>query len=615
MGVEENQETSFAIGGLFMKNALYFTKRIYTFSGRILYINLVAMIFISLFEGVGIFLLVPLISHTGILDVTEESSPISWMFELLHGIPQTFSLTLILFLYVLIIIGQSFFQRNQTILNAKIHQGFIRHLREETYKALLQANWEFYLKKRKSDIVNLMTTEIGRVSAGTNLFLQFVASIFFTLIQISLAFWLSAKLTIFVLFFGLALTFFSRNFIKKSNRLGEYTFLFSKMYLAGITEHFNGIKDIKSNTLEESHLQWVKSISQRIEHNMIDMIKLRTTSQFIYKVVSAILIAIFMFFSINIFKSQPAQFMLIIVIFSRLWPRFTGMQSNLEQLGSIIPSFQALIDLQNECIQAKEINDGDYQNSIPISIKQGIECRNVFFRYNRNQHSYALENINLHIPSNRMTAIVGRSGAGKSTLIDILMGLNQPEKGVVLIDENILNKENLLCLRRSVSYVPQDPFLFNSTIRENLLIINENASERQLWDALEFSAAAAFVRNLPNGLDTLIGDRGIRLSGGERQRLVLARAILRKPSILVLDEATSALDSENEAIIQAALERLKGEMTIIVIAHRLSTIKNADQVIVLDRGRIIQMGGYSQLAKDKRGVFSTLLEKQMEAIQ
>ena len=145
-------------------------------------------------------------------------------------------------------------------------------------------------------------------------------------------------------------------------------------------------------------------------------------------------------------------------------------------------------------------------------------------------------------------------------------------------------------------------------------MIEPNATEEQIWEALEFSAAEDFVKRLPNGLDTVIGDRGIKLSGGERQRLVLARAILRKPAILVLDEATSALDTENESKIQAALDRLKGKMTIIVIAHRLSTIKNADQVIVLEQGEIIQTGEFNQLANDKKGVFSHLLQKQLNAI-
>lgn len=596
-----------------MKYLIYFTKRIHSLSGRILYLNLIGMVLISIFEGAGILLLIPLIDLSGIIDVNSKSAPaISWLSTFFHSFPKTVSLLLIFGAYILLIILQSLFQRKQSILNMKIQQGFIRHLREDTYKSLLQANWAFFLNKRKSDIINLMTNEITLVSAGTNMFLQFLTSIIFTLIQLGIAFWLSTQMTLFVLLFGISIIFFSRSFINKSNKLGKETYELSQMYIAGITDHFNGIKDIKSNMLEESHLNWFRGLSGIMEDNRINLVKLNTISQFIYKVVSAFLIATFMFFSIKMFQAQPAQLMLIIIIFSRLWPRFSGIQSNLEQIGSIIPSFKALLELQNQCNESKEINVADLHKVKPILLKKGLECRNVNFRYNLEEPAYALQNINLRVPANHMTAIVGRSGAGKSTLIDLLMGLNRPETGQVIVDGKILTNENLLTLRRSISYVPQDPYLFNTTIRENLLIIDQQASDEQIWEALDFAAADDFVRKLPNGLDTLIGDRGIKLSGGERQRLVLARAILRKPAILILDEATSSLDSENEAKIQEAIESLKGKMTIIVIAHRLSTIRNADQVIVLEQGEIIQQGKFNQLASDKRGMFSNLLKRQME---
>ncbi|MFB5197803.1 ABC transporter ATP-binding protein [Neobacillus sp. KR4-4] len=595
-----------------MNHVLYFAKQIHSFSGRILYINLAGMVLISLFEGVGILMLIPLINLTGVLDVNSQSTEIlSWISSVLHNFPKILSLSLILVFYFLIILTQSYLERKQTVLNVKIQQGFIRYLREETYKSLLQSNWTFFLNKRKSDIINLMTAEITRVSGGTNLFLQLLTSLVFTLIQLGIALWLSTKLTIFVLFFGVAIFLFTKKFIKKSNSLGNETYEISQMFLAGITDQFNGIKDIKSNMLEESHLLWFRSISKRMEHNIVKLIELNTISQFTYKVVSAFLIAIFMFFSIKMLQAQPAELILIIMIFSRLWPRFSGIQSNLEQLGSISPAFKALIDLQKQSKDAKELDVGDFYHVKPILINTGLECRNVNFRYNQSEPNYALQNINFQVPVNRMTAIVGRSGAGKSTLIDLIMGLNRPETGEVLIDGNALTCANLLSFRKSISYVPQDPFLFNATIRENLLIIDQNTSEEKIWEALEFSAAADFVRNLPHGLDTLIGDRGIRISGGERQRLVLARAILRKPSILVLDEATSALDTENESKIQEALDRLKGTMTVIVIAHRLSTIRNADQVIVLEQGEIIQQGQFNQLANEKRGMFRSLLKKQM----
>jgi ABC-type multidrug transport system fused ATPase/permease subunit len=596
-----------------MKYILYFTKQIYTFSGKILYINLIGMVLIGLFESVGIFLLIPLISHTNLIKFnTNDSSLITGIVSIFRNLPETMSLAIILSLYALIMIGQSFFQQKQIILIAKIQQGFIRHLREQTYQYLLQANWGFFLSKRKSDIINLMSTEITRVGGGVQLFLQFLAAFVFTLIQIGVAISLSARLTLFVLTFGVALIYCSRRFIKKSNSIGNDTLSLSQSYLAVITDHFNGIKDIKGNTLEETHLSRFRSLSRKIEKNVIEFVRLRTKSQLIYKVASSLLIAIFVFLSMEMFQAQPAQLMLIIVIFSRLWPRFSGIQANLEQLSSIIPSFKALVDLRNQCIEAKELNEGDFYNIRPLVFYNSIECQNIFFRYNRTKPTYALNNINMQIPVNQMTAIVGPSGAGKSTLIDLLMGLNQPESGEILVDGKPLKKEDLLSLRRCLGYVPQDPFLFNGTIRDNLLIIDKNASEDQIWDALEFSSASYFVKSLPLGLDTPIGDRGIKLSGGERQRIVLARAILRKPAILVLDEATSALDTENESKVQEALEKLKGSMTIIVIAHRLSTIRNSDQVIVLDQGEIIQQGKFNQLANEKKGMFNNLLKKQLE---
>jgi ABC-type multidrug transport system fused ATPase/permease subunit len=419
-------------------------------------------------------------------------------------------------------------------------------------------------------------------------------------------------MTIFVTTFGFLLVFFTRKFIKQTSKLGLDNIELSKTYMAGITDHFNGIKDIKSNNLEEHHILWFKYLNEKMEKNAVETVDVKTMSNFIYKVVFAVLIGIFVFISLKMFKGQSASLFLILIIFSRLWPRITGIQSSMEQLGSVLPSFKNLLALQKQCIEYRELNERMIHNVKPMIIRQGLECKDVYFKYNSAEQTYALRKVNLRFPANQMTAIVGRSGAGKSTLIDLLMGLNQPETGEVLIDGKNLISGNLLALRRSISYVPQDPFLFNATLRENLLIIDQNANEDQIWEALEFAAAASFVRKLTNGLDTLIGDRGIKLSGGERQRLVLARAILRKPSILILDEATSALDTENESIIQEALEGLKGTMTIIVIAHRLSTIRNADQVVVLDQGEIIQQGQFNQLASENRGMFNHLLKKQLE---
>ncbi|MCM3111531.1 ABC transporter ATP-binding protein [Lederbergia lenta] len=597
-----------------MKPVIYFFKQLYAYSGKKLYLNLLGMVLISLLDGVALLLLIPVISYSGIVNFESGNSFATRALEFLQQIPSTLGLTFILIIFLIVNIIQNLISRYVTIENVKIQHGFARYLRLEIYRDLLSANWGFYIKRRKSDLINTITMELARVSAGTNTFLQFITGIIFTCIQIGIAFLLSPKITIFVLLSGLVLSVFSRGFIKRSRELGGRTSEIAQSFLAGITDNFNGIKDIKSNTLEQSRMNWFRSISQRMYDEQMGYITLKTASQFYYKIASAVLISIFIFLAVNLFNSQAAQLMLIIIIFARLWPRVTGIQASLEQIATTIPALKAVINLKKESKLAKEIDDLDAQTIKPIDIKEGIECNHVFFRYNQNQNVYALNDIDVFFPSNRMSAVVGKSGAGKSTLIDLLMGLNQPERGDILLDGNPLTKKNLLSLRRSISYVSQDPFLFHTTIRENLMLIHPEATEQQMWEALQFAAADDFVEKLPQQLDTIIGDRGIRLSGGERQRLVLARAILRKPSILILDEATSSLDTENESKIQEALERLKGKMTIIVIAHRLSTIRNADQVVVLDKGEIIQKGEFGQLASDKNGVFKNLLKKQMGAV-
>ncbi|MES5918267.1 ABC transporter ATP-binding protein [Bacillus cereus group sp. RP37] len=596
-----------------MNHIIYFMKKLYSSAGKILYVNLFGMVLISLLEGIGIILLIPMISMTGIMNIGEETTFIAPVSRFLQDFPKTTSLVSILGIYILIVLGQNLLQRNITLRDARTQQAFVRDLRIETYSVILKAKWSFFLEKRKTNLINILTTELARVSYGVNLFLQLLAAILFTFIQVGIAFLLSPQITIFVLVFGLLFLVASRVFIKKARILGGKTSELAKDYLSGITDQFNGIKDIKSNTLEASRLDWLQSITTKMSNEQMEYMRIRSSSQLFYKVSMAILIAFFLLLSVSMFQSKPTQLLLIILIFSRLWPRFMTIQSNLEQLAASIPAFKSLWELQEECKEAIEMQDIHQQKHItPICIERGIECKDVYFRYNKQESLYALQNINVQIPINSMTAIVGHSGAGKSTLIDVLMGLIQPEKGQVLIDGTPLTTDNLLPLRRAISYVPQDPFLFNASIRENLLMIEPNASEEQIWDALDFAAAAEFVQTFPNGLDTLIGDRGVRLSGGERQRLVLARAILRKPSILVLDEATSALDTENEVKIQSAIERLKGTMTIVVIAHRLSTIRNADQVIVLGKGEIVQKGEFNQLAKERKGVFRNLLGSQME---
>ncbi|QYK60893.1 ABC transporter ATP-binding protein [Paenibacillus sp. S25] len=589
---------------------LYMTK-LYSVNGGALFLNIGCMIIVSLLEGFGIYMLVPMLAAIGVF-VGHSGMPFlsGGLEHFLPFIPKSWLLPGMLMVFIVLLTGQAMLQRYQSILNSRIQQRFMRSLRIDVYTSFMKAQWAFYLRQRKSDFSHVMTTELARVSQGTNLLLQLTTAVMFTMIQIALAFWLSPSLTGLVFLSGLGLFVVFRRSIRNAKQLGDRTTELSQVYFAGITDHMNGMKDIKSNLLEAANIHWFRSLTQRMEDNTTQFVRQNATTQFFHRTAAAVFVASVIFISLQWLHVTPEKLIVLILIFSRLWPRFALIQASLEYIMSMISAFESVTKVQQEC---EAFTDPSLIVSAsvrqPLSLRHGIECSHLDYRYDGAAES-ALRNINLFIPARGMTAIVGKSGAGKSTMVDVLMGFLRPTGGQITIDGLVLDDELLLQWRQSFGYVSQDPFLFHATVRENLMLADKDASEQQLWEALHFAAADNFVSRLPEGLDTVIGDRGIRLSGGERQRLVLARAVLHHPSVLILDEATSALDGEHEAAIQAALERMKGQMTLIVIAHRLSTIRHADQIVVLDQGEVIQQGNYHQLEQEERGAFSQLLSYQ-----
>ncbi|MEC0233148.1 ABC transporter ATP-binding protein [Paenibacillus kribbensis] len=606
---------------------LYLTK-LYTVNGGTLILNIVCMMIISLLEGVGIYMLVPMLAAIGVFAGHSGLPFLSGGFDhFLSYIPKSWLLPGMLLLFVVLLTGQALLQRYQSVLSSQIQQRFMRSLRIDVYTSFMKAQWTFYLRQRKSDFSHVMTTELARVSQGTNLLLQLTTAIMFTLIQIALAFWLSPSLTGLVFLSGLGLFVVFRRSIRNAKQLGDRTTELSQIYFAGITDHMNGMKDIKSNLLEAANIDWFRSLTRRMKDNSTQFVRQNATTQFLHRTAAAVFVVCLIFASLQWLHVSPEKLIVLILIFSRLWPRFALIQASLEYIMSMISAFESVTKVQQECeafsdpsllavtsSAARVPSTGSELHVAaltrhPLFLRSGIECSDLNYRYDGAAEP-ALHQINLFIPARGMTAIVGKSGAGKSTLVDVLMGFLRPTGGQIQIDGRVLDDELLPQWRQSFGYVSQDPFLFHATVRENLKLADRNASEEQLWEALHFAAADSFVARLPEGLDTVIGDRGIRLSGGERQRLVLARAVLHHPPVLILDEATSALDGEHEAAIQAALERMKGQMTLIVIAHRLSTIRHADQIVVLEQGEVIQQGNYRQLVQEERGAFSQLLSYQ-----
>ena len=266
-----------------------------------------------------------------------------------------------------------------------------------------------------------------------------------------------------------------------------------------------------------------------------------------------------------------------------------------EQFTQGIASFERFIEIMDT---SPDITDA--ANAKPLEVKNGdIKYSDVSFSYTEGEKEIVIDGLDLHIPGGKRVALVGESGAGKSTTVSLLARFYERSGGMITIDGQDINTVTQDSLHKSIGFVQQNIFLFDSSIRENLRYGKSDATDEELWHALEWANLADFVRSLPEGLDTQVGEHGTRLSGGQKQRLSIARVFLKNPPILVFDEATSSLDTESETLIQSAFNRLSKGRTSIIIAHRLSTVIDCDIIFVLDKGRVVEKGTHDELIAQK----------------
>lgn len=277
--------------------------------------------------------------------------------------------------------------------------------------------------------------------------------------------------------------------------------------------------------------------------------------------------------------------------------------TKLHQLNQMALSSRAAADRVFEILDSEDEPDATGGQALPRPVKGEVIFKDVSFAYEEDQP--IVQRVSLEARPGQTIALAGSTGAGKSTIVNLLCRFYEYDEGSVLIDGHELNTLAKDSLRDAIGYVTQEAFLFNGSVRENLALARRDASDEQLWTALEAARAADFVRALPNQLDTNVGERGVKLSGGEKQRLSIARALLKDPPLLLLDEATASVDNQTELLIQQALDELMKNRTSIVIAHRLSTIQNADRIYVLDGGRVIEEGRYDELLR-RNGKFAEL---------
>ncbi len=432
----------------------------------------------------------------------------------------------------------------------------------------------------------------------------------FTLVAlVSLMFYQNWKLAIFAIFMMPLAIFFAKNLGKRIGKVQVEAGEISGDFTTFLSEIFKASKMIRIYQKENDEKENAKNfINRLIEKNVkIASVMIRATP--IMETLTGFMIAGFIFYSGNLISAGELGLNNFFSFLAAMMLAYQPIRSlatiNMVAYQGAAAAKRIFTVIDNPI----ETKNDETLPSLKIE-KCNINFENVSFHY-VNTEAKAIKKINLEIKGGSISAFVGQSGAGKSTIINLLPRFYKPQEGNIYIDQQSIHDVSLFSLRKNISLVSQDVILFDSTIKSNIAYANPKASDDEIVEACQFAAADEFIKKLPKGYETLIGENGIRLSGGQKQRISIARAILKKSPIILLDEATSSLDAESEQIVQNAITNLTKNKTTLVIAHRLSTIHNADKIFVLKNGTIIDTGSHSTLMQSSKE-YKLLYEKQLK---
>lgn len=498
-----------------------------------------------------------------------------------------------------------------TYLNTWVGGKITNALKRDLYKKLLTYETAFFDSRKSGDIIYRFNKDADLACSGLlNNLKTFTSRLFSSLSLIGVLIYNSWQLSI------IAITILGCAFLplaKIRNRIKE---VMNKSVAAGsqiitiYNETFSGNKTITSYNLENIQMHKFNEVLNNIFNFQIKITQ-RTSwlSPMMHIIVSIGIGAAIGYGSHLIITKEitSGNFVSFITALIMLYTPIKNLGNNLNDVQFSFMAIDRIFDMLN-----RKPAIGDTTNSLEINtLQNSIEFKNVSFKYGP-KLPYVLENINFKANAGTTTALVGNSGGGKTTIVNLLPRFYNITSGEILFDNKDIRSIKLSSLRKNISVVFQDNFLFSGTIRENILLGKENATEEEINKAVKMAYLDEFIATLDKGLETQIGERGIRLSGGQKQRIAIARAFLKNAPIVVLDEATSALDNKAEAIVQKAIENLMIDKTVFVIAHRLSTIKNADKIIVINKGKIAEEGTHEELLKIPNGAYKSLYDAQFK---
>lgn len=581
--------------------------------GKRMYIIFALTLAAGLAEGLGILMVLPLLQGLDMGGgVQPEANPVTMALnQVLGWFNLDGSTVAVLVIITVAFVLKGLLMFSATSVEAYLRGQLLRRLKAQLFDDYSRMRYQYYVSRDTGHFVNIINVQVGGIVGGFTQLAQLAKHILNTMVYTGLAFVVAWRFGLMALVFGVLLLLLFRWLNVQVRELSRQSAHESGVLNKLLIQTLYAFKYLTA-TAQTRRLRG--NVMQSIDKQTHYQIRTDIASGFTGAVKEPLAVVIIMgivMVQLLVLEQPLAPILVSIVLFNRGFGAILSIQSSWQSMLSKAGGIEISDHEFKEQLRQRE-PDGEH----PLSpLKEGITFDKVSFAYNAEQ-APVINTLSLHIPVRHSVAFVGESGAGKSTLVDMLTLMLKPQQGQVLIDGVPSDQIALSTWRQQIGYVSQETVVFDDTIANNICMwAGEPSSDSALMERIVQAAKRAHIHHhiesLPEGYHTLVGDRGVRLSGGQRQRLFIARELFREPHLLILDEATSALDTESERHIQASIDALKGQVTVVIIAHRLSTIRNVDHVYVMDKGRLVESGAYQSLRDDTSSKFAKLVAAQM----
>jgi len=520
--------------------------------------------------------------------------------------PQTVLFYMVLLVITMFLI-KNFFNYLAMFFITFLRNGVIRDIRDALYKKCLQLPIAYFSEKRKGDTISRITTDVTEIQVSfLSILVILVRDPLTILFTIGAMFLISWELTIFVFVFipvtAFIISLVGKSLKRKSNRVQKE----QGYFLSILEETLTGLKIIKSFNANKQFDDRFKESTTRYYDFSNKLINKQNLASPLSEFLGITSIGALLWYGGKMVLVEETLNAEAFIAYMTLSYQILTPAKTISKASYKIKKGNAAAARILEILEKENSIQDKPDSQVKESFDKSLSLENVWFKYD---DEWVLENFSAEIKKGKTIALVGPSGSGKSTITNLITRFYDIQEGDIKIDGHSIKDIQLASIRNLIALVTQDSILFNDTMRENLRVAKQDATDEELIEALKVANAYRFVKTFPNGIETNVGDGGNKLSGGQKQRISIARAVLKNAPILVLDEATSSLDTESERLVQEALQRIMENKTSLVIAHRLSTIKNADEIIVLDQGNIRERGDHQDLIQ-KNQLYKKLVEMQ-----